>query len=49
VVGQLVVAVGTVEPFLAAGGANCSLDVDDVLAHGGTVLKLLFEKNLSFI
>ena len=32
-VGELVVAVGAVEPFFAAGSANGSLDVDDVFAH----------------
>lgn len=44
-VGELVVAFGAVEPFLAAGSTNCSLDVDDVLAHGvSRVLKLYLKK-----
>jgi hypothetical protein len=33
VVGHLVVAVRTIEPLLAAGGADSGLDVQDVLAH----------------
>jgi len=44
VVSELVVAVGAVEPFFATGGANGSLDVDDVFAHSFLVIfEIIFE------
>lgn len=47
-VGELVVAVGTVEPFFAAGSANGCLDVDDVLAHGFWLFLKLYLKKFKF-
>lgn len=47
-VSELVVAVGTVEPFFAAGSANGCLDVDDVLAHGFWLFLKLYLKKFKF-
>ena len=47
-VGELVVAVGAVEPFFAAGSTNGSLDVDDVFAHGFWLFLKLYLNKFKF-